>query len=213
MAFQFPSRLYAILDVDVAAAHGLRPDDVAAAWLRAGVRLLQVRAKTLASGDFLTLATDLAARARRAGATFIVNDRADLAHLAGADGVHLGPDDVALSDVRRWIGDEAVVGLSTHGAEQLEAALEQPADYVAVGAVFPTRIKPADHPVVGLEGLRAAAARAKERQRPLVAIGGIRVDTARRVLEAGASAVAVISDLFVGEPGARVRDFLLALGE
>jgi thiamine-phosphate pyrophosphorylase len=111
------------------------------------------------------------------------------------------------------VGADAVVGLSTHTADQLRAALDEPVDYVAVGAVFATSMMPAGHPTVGLDFVRAAAVATASRGLPFVAIGGIRLDTALAVLEAGASAVAVISDLLVGDPRERARSYLKVVGE
>ena len=180
------------------------------AWLDAGVRLVQLRAKRLAgeaSGEMLALADDLVARAHAAGATLIINDRADIAWMSGADGVHVGQADLPPSVLVRRPG--LVVGLSTHTMAQLTAALTEPADYLAIGPVFPTTSKLGADPVVGIEMVRAAARVVTDR--PLVAIGGITLATAASVLAAGATSVAVISDLLVGDIRARARDFVDAI--
>lgn len=205
------SRLYAILDVQVALSHGLTPASVLEAWLSAGVRLIQLRAKTLASGPFLELADALAAEARRAGAVFIVNDRADIARMSGAAGVHVGHDDLSPSDARRIVGPSAIVGVSTHRGVQVEAAVEAPVDYVAIGPVFATSTKERPDPVVGLEGVRGAVAIASGRDRPVVGIGGITLARAASVIDAGAAAVAVIADLMVPDLEGRAGDFLRVL--
>lgn len=205
-------KLYAILDTDTLTARGLDPRAVLDAWLVAGVRLIQLRAKSMPSGAVLTLAQSLAATARSAGATFIVNDRADLAWLAGADGVHVGQEDLTPAQVRAVVPASArpwMIGVSTHTLDQLRAGLDQPADYLAIGPVFPTATKAHADPVVGVEMVRAAALIAGGR--PLVAIGGITLETAPAVLAAGASAVAVISDLLVGDLRARARGFIDAI--
>ena len=206
----FP-RLYAILDVDAAAARGLVPLALLDAWLHAGVRLVQLRAKGLATGAFLDLADAAVAATRAAGARLIVNDRADVAALAGADGVHVGQDDLDPRHARRLLGDGAIVGVSTHNAVQLEAALAGPATYIAVGPVFSTITKARPDPVVGLAAVRAARARLAGTARPLVAIGGITVETAGSVIDAGADSVAVIADLLIGDPGERIRQMLQSL--
>ncbi|HUL75508.1 MAG TPA: thiamine phosphate synthase [Vicinamibacterales bacterium] len=206
------SRLYAILDVDLCAARGLDPRRVFDAWLGAGVRLVQLRAKSLAGGPLLTMAGDFASAARAVGATFILNDRPDLARLAGAAGVHLGQSDLPPRAARAICGPEAMIGLSTHSRSELHPAFAEPVDYVAVGAVFPTSMKGPAHPVVGLDLVREAAALGRAHRRPIVGIGGIGLDTARRVIEAGASAVAVITDLLEGDPADRARRFLEVLG-
>ena len=185
---------------------------VARAWLEAGVRLIQLRAKGATLGPFLELADAVAADCRRAGAFFIVNDRVDVARLAGADGVHLGQDDMTPADA--WIlwPDARWVGMSTHTDVQVEAALAGPATYLAIGPVFATSSKAQPDPVVGLDGVRRAASRCKSAGRPLVAIGGITLEQARSVIEAGADSVAVISALLEGnDPGGRARVFIRAL--
>ena len=184
------------------------------AWLGAGIRLTQLRAKTMPSGAMLELADAMAARCRAAGATFIVNDRADIAAMCGADGVHVGQEDISPAAVRRIFGPGAapIIGLSPHPAAQLDAASREPISYLAFGPVFSTTSKERPDPVVGLDGVRLAAARAREAGLPLVAIGGITLATAPDVIAAGADAVAVISDLLVGAPGVRARAFLESVG-
>jgi thiamine-phosphate pyrophosphorylase len=157
------------------------------------------------------VAEELARAARGAGATFIVNDRADVARLSGAAGVHLGQLDLVPRDARLVVGDAAVVGLSTHDDDQARRAADEPVDYVAIGPVFATSSKARPDPVVGLEGVMTARAIVARSRRPLVAIGGITLATAPGVIAAGADSVAVISDLLAGDPGARARQFLRAL--
>lgn len=181
------------------------------AWLSAGIRLIQLRAKTLQSGAMLELAIRLAGLCREAGAIFIVNDRADIARLSSSAGVHVGQDDLSPADARLVVGADAVVGMSTHGTEQLARALDQSVDYVAIGPVFATASKERPDPVVGLDMVRAARAIAEPSERMVVAIGGITIERAPLVIEAGASSVAVISDLMADDPEARARAFLRAL--
>jgi thiamine-phosphate pyrophosphorylase len=204
-------RLYAILDVDVAGRYGIHPDALFEIWLDAGITLIQLRAKTITSGAMLALADRMAPRAQAAGATFIVNDRADVAAMSGAAGVHVGQDDLTPADVRRVLGPHAIVGLSTHTAAQVDAALRQPIDYVAIGPAYTTASKDRPDPEIGLAGVRMAAAAARDRAIPVVAIGGITLDRAAVVLEAGANAVAVISDLLAPDAAARARDWVRAL--
>ena len=205
------TRLYAILDVDVCAARGLKAPDVFQAWLGAGVRLIQLRAKQLPSGSFLDLAEAFARDAGSAGATFIVNDRADIARLAGASGVHVGQTDLTPADARLVVGQSATVGISTHNDEQIRLTMAEPVDYVAIGPVFSTSSKDQPDPVVGLDGVRRAREIVASSGRPLVAIGGITLERARSVIDAGADSVAVISDLLTRDPGARAREFLSLL--
>lgn len=205
-------RLYAILDVEAIALRQLDARAVFRDWLDAGVRLIQLRAKTLASGPFLGLAQELALDARAAGATFVLNDRADLARLAGASGVHVGQTDLSPADARRVLAPGALVGLSTHSDAELVAAMGEPIDYVAVGAVFQTSTKGPGHPVLGLDFVRRAAALGAAHAKPIVGIGGITIERAASVLDAGASSVAVITDLLSGDPGVRARKYVSVLG-
>ena len=205
-------RLYAILDVELTTSRGLSPQAVVHDWLDAGVRLIQLRAKSLSLGPFLELASPVAQACRAAGAQFIVNDRADIARLVRASGVHVGQDDLTPADVRRIMPDAAAIGLSTHDDAQVQAGLATPATYLAMGPVFGTTTKSRPDPMVGLAGITRAAARLRGTGRPLVAIGGIDVETAPAVITAGASSVAVISDLIAGRDVAgRARAFLRAL--
>jgi thiamine-phosphate pyrophosphorylase len=209
-------RLTAILDADAASVAGWPLIDLARAYLRGGARLLQVRAKHAPGASFLEAASAIVALAHREGAAVIVNDRADIARLAGADGVHVGQDDLAPALVRAIVGDEAIVGISTHTPEQLAAACQAPVlpGYVAIGPVFPTSTKLTGLDAVGLERVCAAAEVTGARGLPLVAIGGITLDRAADVLRAGAASVAVISDLLsTGDPEGRVRAYVLRLGK
>lgn len=199
-------RLYAILDVDAVTARGLDPLAVADDWMSAGVQLIQLRAKNMPGGDFLQLATELVSHAEAAGVTrgaeiaILINDRADIALMSGADGVHVGQEDLSPTDLRASgaLRGLRVIGLSTHNLEQLRVGLDEPADYFAIGPVFETSSKANADPVVGLAGVRAARELLDSRgdTRPLVAIGGITPETAPGVFQAGASSVAMISALF-----------------
>jgi thiamine-phosphate pyrophosphorylase len=203
----------AIVDADVAQRIGWSVAALASAFLAGGATLLQLRAKNQASGFFLDAAAEIVALAHQANALVLVNDRADIARLSGADGVHVGQEDLAPVQVRVVTGPDAIVGLSTHTAAQLDAALGQPVDYVAIGPVFGTRTKATGYDSLGLEPVRRAAAVASAHGRPLVAIGGITLDNAPDVLRAGAASVAIITDLVTGggDPASRVRAYLARL--
>jgi thiamine-phosphate pyrophosphorylase len=205
-------RLYVIVDVEVAGRAGWTPRDLTDAYLSGGARLLQLRAKTLPSGAFLDLARELASLARTAGARLIVNDRADVAVLAAAAGVHVGQDDLPPHDVRTIAGESSLVGLSTHTREQIEEAVTSPISYFAIGPVYATGTKATGYDSVGLEAVAHAAARGRSAGLPVAAIGGITLATAPAVIAAGAATVAVITDLLTEDPEARVRDYLAALG-
>ena len=203
----------AIVDVEASAAAGRSPLDVVRAYLAGGATFLQLRAKRLGGAAFLALARDAVRLAHAAGARLVVNDRADLALLAEADGVHVGQDDLAPADVRRLVGADPMVGLSTHTRPQLASAVEAPVSYVAIGPVFSTSTKDTGYAAVGLDLVREAAAAAGARGLPLVAIGGITLETAPAVIAAGAASVAVIGDLLIGgDPERRVRAYLETLG-
>jgi thiamine-phosphate pyrophosphorylase len=196
--------------VEAAAAAGWTPPDLAAAFLDGGAPLIQLRAKHLPSGPFLDLCDLVVELAQPYKAAVIVNDRADLARMSGASGVHVGQDDLAPAAARALLGTASTIGYSTHSVAQVEAALQEPVDYVAVGPVFGTRTKDTGYDAVGLDLVAAASRRVSPR--PLVAIGGITLDTAPRVIAAGASAVAVISDLLAGPtPSARVAAYVTTL--
>jgi thiamine-phosphate pyrophosphorylase len=204
-----PPRLNAIVDVETAARAGWRPIDLAQAFLDGGARFLQLRAKRACGAEFLEMATAMAERAHAAGALLVVDDRPDIAWLAGADGVHVGQGDLLSRTVRSIVGAGAIVGLSTHTIEQLDAAVEEPVSYIAVGPVFATTTKATGSEAIGLARVSEASRRAGARDLPLVAIGGITLERAASVIEAGAASVAVISDLLVtGDPERRTRDFL-----
>lgn len=144
-------------------------------------------------------------RAHTAGAQLVVNDRADIARLSGADGVHVGQDDVSVDEARQIVGPDAIVGLSTHTDAQIAAAARTTATYIAVGPIYGTATKQTGFTARGLALVRMAATTG----RPVVAIGGITLARVPEVLEAGATSVAVISDLLTdGDPERRVRLFL-----
>jgi thiamine-phosphate pyrophosphorylase len=228
----FP-RLYAIVDRATLDARGIPVREFARELREAGVRLVQYRDKVNGPQEILRAANEIDEAFEGAEVTRIMNDRADLAVLAGWDGVHVGQGDFSVEAARRVLADTgkmegslhsgrrprvemtgvigAIVGVSTHNEEQVRMALESAPDYVAVGPVFATVSKANPEPVVGLELVRRARALT---DRPIVAIGGITLGNARSVIEAGADAVAVIGGLFVDgrTVGEVARDFLEVLG-
>ena len=211
-ASRIPSALCAICDADVCARTGWAVADLAAACLAGGATFLQIRAKELSSAALLAVVMEVVRRADGSGALIIVNDRADIARVAAAGGVHVGQDDLAPAAVRLVLEPTAVVGLSTHTDDQVRDAVQQPVDYVAIGPIFDTRTKSTGYDAVGLAAVRRTAATAGPRGLPVVAIGGITLGTAPAVLEAGAASVAVIGDLLsTGDPEARVKQYLRAL--
>ena len=204
-------KLYAIVDADACARENRVPLDVARAFLSAGASLIQLRCKPWGSAAFLDLAHAVVEDANRAGAAVIVNDRADVAALSRAHGLHVGQDDLTPADARSVIGDEPLLGLSTHTREQWEAALSEPVGYIAIGPVFGTGTKDTGYQAIGLETAQRAAAAAAREGLPTVAIGGITRDNAVSAIEAGAASVAIISDLLRGDPEASCRALLRIL--
>ena len=203
------SVLHAIVDVQAAAGAGWKPTELARAFLDGGARLLQLRAKDLPSGAFLDLSDAVVALAGEYEARIIVNDRVDVARLSGAAGVHVGQEDLSPAAARAQLGQAAIIGFSTHTVAQVEGALQEPISYVAVGPVFGTATKDTGYSAVGLDLVSASARLA--RSVPIVAIGGVKLANARAAIDAGASSVAVISDLLVGDPVERVKAFLRIL--
>jgi thiamine-phosphate pyrophosphorylase len=186
---------------------------LADAYLSGGARFIQIRSKQAGSATYLSMCEDVVARARKVGATVIVNDRADIAKLSAADGVHVGQDDLDPASVRKILGGFAMVGISTHSPDQVRAAAKMAVDYIAVGPIFGTSTKETGYRQVGTALVNEAAAILRDvGSKPIVAIGGITIDRAADVIRAGAASVAVISDLLsTGDPESRVREYLRAL--
>ena len=181
--------LYAIVDpLDT----GRDPVLLAEALLAGGARLLQLRLKDTPTRTILAVAHELRLRTRRFAALLIVNDRPDIARAVQADGVHLGQDDVPLAAARTLLPRPALIGVSSHDARELDAALAAGPDYVAVGPIFATESKSDALPPRGLAAVEAARRRTRL---PLVAIGGITTHTAAAVRAAGADSVAMIGAL------------------
>jgi thiamine-phosphate pyrophosphorylase len=203
-------RLYPILDVDAASRAGRTVRQLAEWCFGAGAGLVQLRMKHAVSGEWLATAREVVDMAGAFDAKVIINDRVDIAAITRATGVHLGQDDLPVEATRTLLGADAWIGLSTHTEEQLRAALVQPLDYVAIGPVFVTATKDPGYGPLGLEGVARAAA--LKGTLPLVAIGGVTIDRARSVIDAGADSVAVISDIVAADrPAERVRHYLRAL--
>lgn len=182
------SELYVIVDPEHCG--GRDPRWVAEQALDGGCAVLQLRVKRASDADRYALASALAALARERAVPFWINDRADLALATGADGLHLGQDDLPLPVARTLFPPPRLLGLSTHGLAQARAAQAGGADWIGFGPVFATRSKERPDPCVGLEGLAEAC---DSVQIPVVAIGGIGPDEARAVARAGAAYAAVIS--------------------
>lgn len=199
-------RLYVILD----AALITSPETECAQNLaEAGVRLLQYRNKSASSRAYLDSLRKLAQALLPQGITFFVNDRPDIAFLAGASGVHVGQDDLGAEQARRVAGPGKLVGVSTHNLEQFEHAAASSADYIALGPIYSTSSKANPDPIVGLDLLRHVRALT---DKPIVAIGGVTLERAAAAIEAGADSVAVISGvLSAPDPAERAKQYIKAL--
>jgi len=198
----FP-RLYAIIDPTLLT---MQETALAEALAGSGVELIQYRNKTASSRQLFEVSLQLSNFLRPLGVRFIVNDRPDIALLAGAGGVHVGQEDLGVKEARAICGSDRWVGVSTHTLEQVAAADKTSANYVAFGPIFPTTTKRNPDIVVGTALLRQAR---KLTAKPLVAIGGITLERAAEVYRAGADSLAVVRDLICApHPGDRAREFL-----
>ena len=188
MSFSLP-KIYPITDTLISGLSHAEQIELLAAG---GASLIQLREKRASPRESYDAALEAVAMARRLGVRIIINDRVDIAIAAKADGVHLGQDDLPPDRARALLGASRIIGFSTHSLEQALAADLAPVDYVAIGPVLQTSTKVQPDPIVGLETVREIRRRISK---PLVAIGGITLDRARAIIEAGADSIAVIADL------------------
>jgi thiamine-phosphate pyrophosphorylase len=192
------ARLYLVCDE--------QPDEFLHAALRGGVDIVQLRIKSAADGEIISAGRRTAAACSEHGALLILNDRPDLAREAGADGVHVGQDDAPVAVARELVGDQLLIGRSTHTPAQVDAAAG--VDYIGVGPVHATPTKPGRAPV-GLELVAYAAAHAAV---PFFAIGGIDAGNAGIVRDAGAERIAVVRALTESaDPEAAARQLRAAI--
>lgn len=196
-------RLYVILD---AALLTISETECAQKLVAAGVRLLQYRNKRASTRELCESSKRLSSLLIPQGVTFVVNDRADVALAADASGVHVGQEDLGVEAAHSVIGAGKLLGVSTHNLDQFKDAAATSADYLAIGPVFSTSTKANPDPVVGIELIREVRALT---DKPIVAIGGITLERAAEVIQAGADSVAVISDiLLAADPGRRARQYV-----
>ena len=202
MRFEIP-KLYPITDTGISGmSHAAQIEQLAAG----GATFIQIREKRMSPREFYLAGLEAMSVARKLGVRIIVNDRVDIALAIKADGVHLGQTDLPPDRARFLLGESRIVGYSTHTLEQALAADLTPVDYLAIGPVFDTSTKENPDPIVGLEMMDVIRSRINK---PLVAIGGITLATARSVIEAGADSVAVISNLLsVGNISERTKAYL-----
>ncbi|MEP6600940.1 MAG: thiamine phosphate synthase, partial [Nitrospirota bacterium] len=203
----FPGGLYLILDPAVAAGRPL--EGIARQALQQGIRTFQLRTKASETGVFYDLASTLAPVIQAAGGLFIVNDRCDVALAVGADGVHLGQEDLPVAEARALLGPRMLIGISTHNLVQALEAEALGADYLGFGPIFATPTKSHPEPVVGIERLREVRARIRL---PIVAIGGINAANIRMVADAGSDASAVLSAVLAApDPTRAIAELMRAL--
>ncbi|HET7008348.1 MAG TPA: thiamine phosphate synthase [Candidatus Binatia bacterium] len=188
MSLRLPP-LYAILDPDQIKTGAI--EEVLSELLRAGVKMLQLRAKSLAAKDFLALAKLVRRESQAYNCRFIVNDRADIAMVCNADGVHLGQDDLPLQVGRRLLGNK-IIGISTHDLEQARQAQSGGADYIGFGPMFGTQTKDTGYGARGIDMLMEVRAAVTI---PIVGIGGINEQNVSKIWQAGADSAAIISDI------------------
>lgn len=199
-------KIYPITDTLVSGLSHAKQVELLAAG---GASLIQLREKRASPREFYQGALEAMSIARRLGVQLIINDRVDIAIAVKADGVHLGQDDLPPDRARSLLGETRIIGFSTHSLEQALAADSMPVDYVAIGPIFATVSKDRPDPIVGLESVREVKRRISK---PLVAIGGITLETGSSVIAAGADSVAVISDILsAGDIPERTRRFIDSL--
>ncbi|MEX2303620.1 MAG: thiamine phosphate synthase [Bryobacterales bacterium] len=198
-------RFYPILDSEGLAGAKIDPLELARILVAAGARLVQFRHKAPYTRDAYQQAKAIAQIVQQSGGRYIINDRADIALMVGADGVHLGQDDLPPSAVRNIAGGKLLIGFSTHNEEQLRLGEREPVDYLAIGPIFGTSSKVNPDPVVGVEEVRRLR---PVTGKPLVAIGGITRERAAAVLAAGADSLAVLSDIVAEDLPARAQEWL-----
>ncbi|MEP6787981.1 MAG: thiamine phosphate synthase [Acidobacteriota bacterium] len=191
-----PPKIYAITDTGIS---GISHAEQVEKLIAGGVRLIQLREKHASPREFYDSAKQVLELAHKSGVRIMINDRVDIALALRAGGVHVGQDDMPPEKAREILGEDAIIGFSTHTLEQVSAALELPIDYIAIGPIFATQTKEKPDPLVGLNGLREA--RHIAGNMPLVAIGGINADNLLSVFDAGATSAAMIGSI-VSDPSA-----------
>ena len=204
MRFNLP-KIYPITDT---ALSSLSHAEQVKRLIAGGATLIQLREKNNSVRAFSADASEAIRIAHSAGASIIINDRVDVALALGADGVHLGQADIPVTAARRLLGNDAIIGFSTHNIHQVSAALDLPIDYLAFGPVFPTQSKHNPDPVAGLDGL--GLIKSISGRLPVVAIGGIDESNVVKVLSAGADSAAIISAIVAesAQIAKNVHDFL-----
>ncbi len=193
--------LYGIIDAGYIVRERL--PTITSQLLEGGTDIIQLRAKGRSPREVLAMAIEIAPLCRSSGIPFILNDHPELVREAGADGAHVGQDDLSISEARRLAGPGAIIGKSTHSVEQAIAASTEAPDYIGFGPIFATPTKP-DYPPIGTEGIQKVHA---QLSLPIFCIGGIKLSNLRHVLDTGARRVVIVSDLLLADdPSGRVAD-------
>lgn len=181
-------------------------ESIVSAAVEGGVTMVQLREKDCSTRDFVQLAIKLKELLSTKNIPLIINDRVDVALASGADGVHLGQSDMPYNTARNLLGKDKIIGLSVENLEQVVEADDLDVDYIGVSPVFATPTKLDTAPAFGLEGLREAR---KISRHPIVAIGGMNINTAAQVMESGADGIAVVSAIMAApDPGEAARELL-----
>jgi len=199
--FRADRRLYLITDTVIS---GLQHIHIAHLAITAGIKTIQLREKIQTRREIYKEALLLRSLTRKHGATFFINDYVDIALLVDADGVHLGQEDMPIKEARRILGENKIIGISTHTLKQAIKAQSEGADYIGFGPIFHTTTKDAGRP----KGIKALIEVKKHIKIPVVAIGGITLENAHEVLKAGADAIAVVSGILSGDIKANIKGFL-----
>jgi thiamine-phosphate pyrophosphorylase len=186
-------RLYGILDTGYVAPESMH--EMARMLIMGGIDILQLRAKKQSAAKILEMALELSPLCHKAGIPFILNDHPELVREAGADGAHVGQDDMSIVEARRLAGPGSIIGKSTHSPEQARKAISEAPDYIGFGPLFATPTKP-DYTPIGTEQIRQIHA---ELDLPIFCIGGIKLSNLRPVLDAGARRVVIVSDLLAAD--------------
>jgi thiamine-phosphate pyrophosphorylase len=206
MTLRIDVSLYAIIDEDYVGTRDLVP--CATELARSGVSMIQYRAKNLPSREFLLRAISIENALRGSAVPLIINDRADIALLSGARGVHLGSEDIPIEKAREILGFQRIIGITAYSTEDALRAEREGADYIGAGLIFPSPTK-GDAPIIGLAGLKEIKSSVKI---PVVAIGGLTLEKVSQVIEGGADGLAFISELWgSGEIGKKARALRAAI--
>lgn len=199
--------LYVITDIKMA---GKSIDLITKECLEAGARVIQLRAKELSDKDFYWQAKE-SKKIKTNSSIFIINDRIDIAYLLEMEGIHLGQDDLPITEARKLLGKECIIGKSTHNEIQFMKALQEEVDYIAIGPIFPTKTKISYNTPLGLNFLKKTR---NLTDKPIIAIGGINLERAKEIWSIGIDAVAVVSDIMAsGRIKDRIKEYIKEHGK